>query len=195
MFAKLHTWMRGSASQLGAAARSFRRNSRGMAAIEMAFVFPFMVVLYIGLVDVTNMISASRKVTITASTLADLVTQTSMTITSSTIDGFFNAISPIVEPYPASQVRAEIFAYRKNGSNVNLIWRKTNGGTCGPAPVTTGLINLMTDNNDLISARVCYNYTPLFSMVFGINPFKTEHLLTLRPRESRTLDCTGCPTS
>jgi len=36
----------------------FGRDSRGMAAIEMALIFPIMIVVYFGLVDVTNLLSA-----------------------------------------------------------------------------------------------------------------------------------------
>jgi Flp pilus assembly protein TadG len=184
--------MRRPATRIAAAAVSFRRNSKGVAAIEMAFIFPFMVILYIGLIDVTNLISANRRVTLAASTVADLVTQTSTTITSSDINGFFKAIAPIMEPFSASDVKAEVFAYRKNGSNVNLIWQKNNGGSCGGTPSTSGYINLMTDNNDLVTARVCVSFKPLFSYVLGTQTFRPEHQLTLRPRESRTLDCTNC---
>ncbi len=188
----LRNWLKQSLDQAVMAAKGFRGHTKGVAAIEMAFIFPFMVILYIGLVDVTNLISANRRVTLAASTVADLVTQMSTTITSADMNGFFNALAPIMEPYPASEVNAEVFAYRKNGTAVNLIWQKSNGRSCGASPSTAGLINLMTDNNDLVTARVCVEFTPLFSYVLGTNPFKPEHQLTLRPRESRTLDCTNC---
>jgi len=192
MNTQIRTWLKRSLDQAAFAARAFGGHNKGVAAIEMAFIFPFMVILYIGLVDVTNLISANRRVTLAASTVADLVTQMSTTITSGDINGFFNAIEPIMEPFPADDVKAEVFAYRKNGANAELIWQKNNGGTCGGAPSTAGLINLMTDANDLVTARVCVEFIPLFSHVLGSNPFKPEHQLTLRPRESRTLDCTNC---
>jgi Flp pilus assembly protein TadG len=171
---------------------SFRLSTSGVAAIEMAFVFPFMVILYLGLVDVTNLISTNRRVTLAASTTADLVTQASTTITGNTVKSFFKAIAPIMEPYSAQQTKVEVFAYRKNGSNVQMIWKQNNGGTCGGPPSTAGMSQLMTGNNDLVTARVCVSYKPLFSYVLGTQPFQTMHELTLRPRESLTLDCTGC---
>ena len=50
-----------------------------------------MLVLYFGLVDVTNLLSANRRVTLTSSTIADLVTQASGNVSSADLDGFFNA--------------------------------------------------------------------------------------------------------
>jgi Flp pilus assembly protein TadG len=176
-----------------AALNAFIRHTEGVAAIEMAFIFPFMVLLYIGLVDVTNLISANRRVTIAASTLADLVTQQSTTtITKSEISGFFSAIEPIIEPFDESDVGAEIFGYTKNGSSAKLNWQTSNGSSCGSTPSTSGLVNLMSAGNDLVTARVCINYKPLFSYVLGSNPFQPEHQLTLRPRQNTTLTCTNC---
>ncbi len=91
-------------------ARRFARNTRGVAAIEMAFIFPFMVLLLIGLVDVTNLISANRRVTLAASTIGDLVTQVSSgTVTAANIDGFFNAVQPIIEPFNNADAKVEVF--------------------------------------------------------------------------------------
>jgi hypothetical protein len=50
----------------------------------------------------------------------------------------------------------------------------------------------MTDANDLVTARVCIEITPLFSYVLGNTIFNPEHTITLRPRETRLLNCTGC---
>ena len=55
--------------------RRYADDIRGVASIEMAFIFPAMVLVYFGLVDATNVLSANRRVTPTASTLANLVTQ------------------------------------------------------------------------------------------------------------------------
>ncbi len=63
--------------------------------------------------------------------------------------------------------RSKCSANRRNGAAVNLIWQRNRGGSCGGAPSTAGYINLMTDNNDLVTARVCLEITPLFSYVLG----------------------------
>ena len=53
----------------------FRKDQSGVAALEIAFIMPFLLFLYFGLVDLTAMISLNRKVTYSASVVADLVTQ------------------------------------------------------------------------------------------------------------------------
>ena len=55
--------------------RKFFRETRGIAAIEIAFILPFMLLIYFGLFDITALVSVNRKVTYSASIVADLVAQ------------------------------------------------------------------------------------------------------------------------
>jgi len=181
-----------SAVRLKLARRRFAKACEGMAAIEMALVFPFMLIVYFGLVDVTNMLSASRRVTIATNTLADLVTQAPGTITKADLTGFYNAIQPIMDPFPAATVQADVFDFRKVGSNAVQQWTNSKNGSCGGAPSTTGLTNLMTDGNDLVMARVCITYQPVTGKAVGAGPFTLHEQMVLRPRAALTLDCTDC---
>jgi Flp pilus assembly protein TadG len=53
----------------------FASAESGVAAIEFAFILPFMLVLYFGLLDLTGLVSVNRKMTSTASVVADLTGQ------------------------------------------------------------------------------------------------------------------------
>src|SRR5579871_1572756 len=53
--------------------RRFSHAKGGLAAIEFALILPFMALLYFGSIEVSLLISADRKVSQTASSLADLV--------------------------------------------------------------------------------------------------------------------------
>ncbi|CAN5344719.1 hypothetical protein BH10PSE7_BH10PSE7_17300 [soil metagenome] len=172
--------------------KNLRRDQSGMAAIEMAFVFPVMLTIYFGLVDVTNLLSANRRVTLAASTLADLVTQAPGVITKADLTGFYNAVKPIMDPFPSDTVGIQIYGYRKNGTAVNLRWSDSKNGSCGAAPSTTGLIDLMNENNDLVLARVCVSITPITGKIVGSAPYNLTDTLVLRPRQSTTIDCSDC---
>jgi len=180
-------------------ARVFRRRLRrfagaehGMAAIEMAFIFPVMLLLYFGLVDITNLMSANRRVTLAASTLGDLVTQSSETIKKADLTGIYAAVSPIMDPFPAANVKIQIFGYKKSGSSAVLSWSNSKNGSCGSAPSTSGLANLMTDGNDLVVSRVCVDYPPITGRVFGSADVTLQDEVILRPRQSNSLACTDC---
>lgn len=177
--------------------KSFSRDDSGVAAIEMAFIFPVMLVLYFGLVDITNLLSANRKVTLTSSTIADLVTQAPGSVTQADLDGFFNAASPIMDPFAAASIGLELFGYGVNPSSnaAELTWQYAQTGTtCGAAPApTTDMQDLMASGNGLVLARVCYQWQPITGKVAGVGSMMVEDQMILRPRQSNTIECSDCP--
>lgn len=178
--------------------RSFARDSRGVAAIEMAFIMPFLLFLYFGLVDLTALISTTRKINYTASVIGDLVTQNDTTINKATIADYYNAAAMVMAPTPINTIRIEVYQYRKVQGVPTNQWSNNNGGagTCG-TPSILGMLNLMTDNNDLIVTQVCTTYSPyiatfLGSQILGATSFKLSDQIALRPRQSNSLNCSDC---
>lgn len=175
-----------------------RSDERGMAALEVAFIMPFLLFLYFGLVDLTAMISLNRKVTYASSVVADLVTQNDSTVLSSDIDDYFNAAALVMKPTPMDNIRVEVYQYRNAGGAVTNQWsRKSDDGVDCDDPDTAGMATLMTDGNDLIVAVVCTTYSPyiasfLGKSILGATSFTMNEQIALRPRGSSTLACTGC---
>lgn len=175
-----------------------RKDQSGVAALEIAFIMPFLLFLYFGLVDLTAMISLNRKVTYASSVVADLVTQNDTTVTSSSIDDYFQAAALVMKPTPMTNIRIEVYQYRNVTGTITNQWRRksTTGPSCA-APSTTGMTNLMTDGNDLIVAVLCTEYSPYIATFLGQNilgatSFTMNEQIALRPRQSATLTCTGC---
>src|SRR5688500_19225456 len=54
----------------------FRNDKRGVSAVEFALVLPLMVVLFMGVLQVSELASVKRKTTLVARATADLVSQT-----------------------------------------------------------------------------------------------------------------------
>lgn len=182
--------------------RKYLANSRGIAAIEMAFIMPFLLFLYFGLVDLTSMISINRKLTYAASVVADLVTQNDSTVTATNIDDYINAAELIMKPTPISDVRVEVYQFRENTATTaieNLWYYKTDDGEeCSDTtPSADGMDTLMTDGNDLIVSRVCYTYSPyvasfLGKAILGGTTWVMSEQIALRPRQSAAIDCATC---
>lgn len=176
----------------------FIRDRRGIAAIEMAFIMPVLLFLYFGLFDLTSLISVNRKLTYSASVVADLVTQNKTTVTAANITDYFNAAEMVMSPTPIADVRIDVYGYYNNSGTITQRWTKSStGGTACGAPSTTGMAALMTDGNDLVVARVCTTYAPYIATFLGTNilgatSFTFEEQIALRPRLSSTLACTGC---
>jgi Flp pilus assembly protein TadG len=176
----------------------FRNNQSGLAALEIAFIMPFLLFLYFGLVDLTAMISLNRKVTYAASVIADLVTQNDTTVKATDIDDYFQAAALVMKPTPMTNIRVEVYQYRNVSGAITNQWsRKSANGAACSSPSTAGMNNLMTDGNDLIVAVLCTTYTPylatfLGTHVLGATTFSMREQIALRPRQTPTLSCTGC---
>jgi Flp pilus assembly protein TadG len=175
-------------------------NDTGAAAVEFAFIFPFMMLLYFGLVDVTGLISLNRRIVSAATTMADLVGQQKSTVLASTIADQFNAAYVTMKPMPAANLRVEVYDYRTVGGTITLIWKTSNnqGPTCGAAPSTTNMAPLMTAGNDVILARTCTTYTPTIVKwwngsanvdILGATSFTVRQAISVRPRSSLSLNC------
>lgn len=197
-------------------ANKFKHDKRGVAAIEMAFIFPLMVAMFVGMVDLSNGLSASRKVTITANTVGDLVTQEPGATSTAAIDGIFTAALETMKPFNTNKVKLEVYAFRPDADgNPELSWShvKTLGAgggddpSCGAAPaITADMADLMTQNNDLIIARTCYKFDYILGTIFKLDgllgghgnlnghaaSFTMKEEMTLRPRRALQLDCDTC---
>jgi Flp pilus assembly protein TadG len=176
--------------------KTFRKAETGAAAVEMAFVLPFMLLLYFGLVDLTGLISFNRKITAVASSTADLVGQNQGTVLEGSITDYFKVSGLIMNPTPDSAVKVRVFVYRDVGGTVTQMWTKDNGKGpgCANAPNVATMKPLMTAGNDLIVAQACMKYEPyvanfMGTSVLGKTQFDVEQIVTLRPRATLTMNC------
>ena len=172
------------------------RESKGIAAIEVALVLPVLLLLYFGLFEITNLVTLNRKVTYAASVVADLVAQNKTSVLKVDVQNYFNAANMVMAPIPAAQFRAEVFGYRKVGATISLLWNTNNGGgsSCGAAPTTGAMAPLMVAGNDLVVARVCTTYQPYAGSFLGHNIVGNSSIviqenITQRPRSTLTLTC------
>ena len=173
--------------------KAFHGNSRGVAAIEFAMIMPVMVLILAGLIDLTNLFSSNRKVTLATNTIGDLVTQNANEINTAQLDGIFNAARPILDPIPDSQLEISIEAYRLTGGTLTQIWHYGNGGvTCNGSGTPANISQLMADGNDVIVTRGCVITKTLVGMVLAHKNYILKEVVVLRPRQSEQLACTDC---
>ncbi len=96
-----------------------------------------MLLIYFGLFDITALVSVNRKVTYSASIVADLVAQNKTSVLKSKLQDYYSAANLVMAPTPSSAVRIEVFGYRIAGSTISQIWKTNNGlaTSCGADPV------------------------------------------------------------
>ncbi len=186
--------------------KNYKHDDKGVAAIEMALIFPVMALLFIGMIDLTDGLSASRKTTITANTLGDLITQTDGTVNKAQLNGIFEASEEIMKPYDTTKVGLEIYGFTPDaGGNPKLDWsyKKPGGPNCGGAPAAGAQMKLlMSQGNDVVVSRTCFNYKYILSNLAGGNyilgglftssGITLKEEMILRPRKTLRLQCSNC---
>jgi hypothetical protein len=176
---------------------SFANDAKGVAAIEMAMIFPVMLVIFTGIVDTTSMFSAGRKVSIAASSMGDLISQVKAKVKKSDIDGYVKALGPIMEPLPQEHTGMDIHTFRLDkNKRVKLLWKYRHGSiSCGAQPQSDkNMAKLMVDGNDITVTRVCHDHSLIIGYLFGKITKRLHGEVTMRSRLSSTIDCKDCTT-
>lgn len=160
------------------------RDRRATSAVEFALIAPFMILLYLGAVEVSLALSIDRKITSAASALADLVAQDDV-ITDGEMADIMTAGNVIIAPFNSGPLQIRITSVLMNGADeVRVQWSDAVGMTPyaagGGAPVPAGVLQR---NRSVIMVEVEYRYDTMFREL-GVSQFDISEVFYLRPRQS-----------
>jgi len=173
------------------------RDRRGASAIEFAMVVPVLVLMYVGSVEMGNLITLHRRASAVAATAADLTAQVKQ-VTNADVQDVFAASGSILTPYPATPLKivlSSVVADQNN--NGKVAWscanrgsgRAKNSGYAVPAGLTQA-------DSSVIVSEITYSFTPLVGMTTFFSPgsFDIKRTFYSRPRRSLTVTKTdeGC---
>lgn len=154
-------------------ARRLWTDDRGVAATEFAIVVPFMLVLYVGGVELGNGLATNVKVTATAHSVADMISQNTQ-VTSSQMAGILQASTAIMAPYAVTDTNGNSLititvseVSTDSSGKATVQWSKSTSST-GARPVGqtmtlssyTAGSSTNNANISLILSEVSYAYTP-----------------------------------
>jgi len=165
--------------------RSFLRARDGVAALEFAVILPVMLILYIGVIEISDAYPLSGKVETTASSLADLAAQTS-SIGPAEMTNILDAASAIVAPYPTADLGLRLSGVKVNSSGVARIAWSRGRGKLGPRGTNSTVslpTSLDTPNSFLVMAEVVYEYTPIIGQILPAE-IEFDSTFYTRPRIS-----------
>jgi len=164
--------------------RSLAGDQRGVSAVEFAMLLPLMLSLYFGAIELSQGIGADRKVTMTARTVADLVSQVS-SINNTDMSNSLNAASAVMAPFSASNLQVTVSSIQIDAnSKATIVWSDTRNGTARAVGSTVTLpAALLVPNTYLIWSEVQYTYRPTIGYVVS-GTLTLRDQIYMRPRLS-----------
>jgi Flp pilus assembly protein TadG len=169
---------------LAGRARRLSSDQSGVSAVEFAMLLPLMLSLYLGTVEISQGIAADRKVTLTARTVADLVSQVT-SINNAGMTNSLNAAAAVMAPYSVSKLKVTVSSVSIDAQGkATIAWSDTYNGTARATGSTVTLPTaLAVPNTSLIWSEVQYSYTPTIGYVItGTLTLKDQ--IYMRPRLS-----------
>jgi len=162
--------------------RKFSTDADAVAALEFAIVAPFMLLLYIGGIELANGMAINVKVSATAHSVTDMVTQNT-SLSTAQMQNILTGATAIIAPYPVNNGSSSLLSVTVSeissdaNGNLTLRWSQSYDGTSfGPGRTnltsltvptslngTVGNANNPNNQNDQVSfivGEVSYAYAP-----------------------------------
>lgn len=175
-------------SRIGAllqrAAGRFRRDDRGVAFVEFAFIAPIMVLLFFGTLELSQGITADRRVTKAASSVADLIAR----VKSTTCDGIqtnFNIAEVLMDPYETTSMSVTVYNIKADANNATVqsvkwsAWNNKGNKAPSPVPLPAGIIE---KGGEVIVVTVELDYDSPITKVIMKDTIKLNETFYLKPR-------------
>jgi len=170
------------------------RDRSGVSAIEFVLLFPILIGMMAGTVDIGQALTVSRKMTQIASTLGDMTSQQD-TWTATNIDAIIAGAATIIDPYSKTDIKIELAILdidAKLKATVN--WSRGYNttalakGVASPVAIPT---NIAQPGVQLVAVRARYSlqtpFTKLLTPVTGVTAYNYEKTYIMRPRVSETI--------
>jgi len=194
--------------------RRFLADQRALAAVEFAFILPLMLVLFFGTIDFSQGIAVDRKVSLTASALSNVTSETAVTtanvptIADSDLQGIFTASISIMMPYSPTPTKAQISQiYIDSSLKATIQWSRaaTIGAGATQATLATSTHNagddvtpiipsqLLVKQTYLLFSEVSYLYVPTIGYVMAPTGVKLADVAYGRPRLGACIQYNNVP--
>lgn len=172
--------MTGAIANLVRWAARFRTAEAGVAAVEFALILPIMLLVYIGMVEASALISMDRKIQTVSGAVGDLVAREDGEITSTMLADYVKVASGIMTPYPVAPLEQIVTQVKvsDDGATALVDWSKRyvgetlqSTGAREKGKPYEGLPDEIIDialGQYVIVAESRYSYLPLYGIVFDI---------------------------
>jgi Flp pilus assembly protein TadG len=177
-------------------ARRLVRDESGVSAVEFALILPIMVLLYLGLAEITLAMMAERRASHAASAVGDLLAQSPQNIKNAGVNQVLYIGDASLQPFPTADLSLRVTSVQADTNGTpKVVWSKAKGPALSKlangATVAGFPTNLLAAGESLIMSEVKYSYnTPLYKVIPRTLNF--QDVFYLRPRRADVISCADC---
>lgn len=183
-------------SALSRKCRSLAVDRQGISSVEFALLLPLMLTMYFGSIEVTDAISADRKVTLVSNTVAEITSQYA-SVASTDITNILSAASAVLSPFPVANATVVLSSvWIDANGNAKVDWSATLNGTArvqGTTVTTLLPSSLLIPNTSVIWGEATYNYKPTWGYVIT-GTLGMYNQIFIRPRLATCVYYSGVST-
>ncbi|MBD8065714.1 pilus assembly protein [Devosia sp. PTR5] len=152
------------------------RDRAGTAAVEFALIVPIMLLVYVGTMEASSLITMDRKIQSVSGAVGDLVARADKVLTTNQLKDYFQAASGIMTPFSSSGVKQVVTAVNvapDGSTSVEWTSQYQNGTYSTTTEYTPGQtyplpapMIAVAKGKMVIAAEASYSYKPLYGIVF-----------------------------
>jgi Flp pilus assembly protein TadG len=171
--------------------RNVWRQRRGTVSVEFAVALPVLLVMLLGVFEISQALIVYMKVIDVADTISDLVAQQKQ-VASSDIDNYYIAGQLVMTPSVGSGLGLAVASvtFDPNTGNPSVAWQVTRGGAAAMTDAAVAATGLGGDGDSVIVANATYTYTPISSYLLKQGITMSSRVFS-RPRVVFTIPCTA----
>jgi len=171
--------------------RNFWRQRGGTVAVEFAIALPVLLVMLLGVFEVSQALIVYMKVIDVADTVSDLIAQQKQ-VASSDIDNYYIAGQLVMTPSIGSGLGLAVASvtFDPNTGNPSVAWQVTRGSAAAMTDAATAATGLGSDGDSVIVANATYTYTPISRYLLQQGITMSSRVFS-RPRQVFTIPCTA----
>lgn len=173
--------------------RRFGAEQRGVAAVEFAVILPFLLLLFMGSIEASSLITVDRRVNVISGTVGDLVARTNGTLSNTKMTDYFLASQNIIFPYVTTGLKQVVTLVAVDASgNTTVSWSCAhNGGTKRTAYDLPEKMNELARGGWVVASDTEYSYTPVLGLVFT-NAITLHRRSFYLPRYEASIGAPAC---
>lgn len=158
------------------------RDRGGASALELALMFPFLMILFFGCLEVTQMVRVYMGLGVTTEAMADLLSHGDPDTAAQVLDAC-NGAKLVMAPFVSTTFQAAVADVKNTAGTLSVSW---SNNTCGSATAIANATTLATSlvpnsGDEVILVQSAYTYTATTSYVMSPS-YTYTYLAYARPR-------------